>query len=209
VKHNKIYVLKYSLLTYLTAFIFYFCLLSFAIFINCTFNIEDCYSQWITQNSGTTQHLYDVYFINTQTGWACGDNGTILKTTNAGNDWFGQNSGTTYQLYSIHFIDPNIGFCAARVGYSIYKTTNGGNNFFSILSTNKAFESVYFIDSLRGWASGTYNGAWVFRTTNGGVSWDSVIVNSGTGYHVYFINLLLVMEVYASFLLLIKIQVGF
>lgn len=41
--------------------------------------IQTINAQWITQNSGTTQHLYDVYFINTQTGWACGDNGTIVK----------------------------------------------------------------------------------------------------------------------------------
>jgi len=156
--------------------------------IHCSLLITNCYSQWVIQNSGTPNHFYDVFFINTQTGWACGNNGTIVKTTNGGSNWFVQTSGTTFPLQSIHFVDSSIGYCAARVGYTIYKTTSGGNAWFTVLSTFKAFESIYFIDSLKGWASGTYNGAWVFRTTNGGISWDSVMVNTGAGNHVYFFN---------------------
>ncbi len=107
-----------------------------------------------------------MYFINTQTGWACGNNGTILKTTNGGSNWFGQTSGITFPLRSIHFVDSNIGYCAARVGYSIYKTTNGGNNWFTVLATFKAFQSIYFINSQTGWASG--GSGRIIHTTNGG-----------------------------------------
>ncbi len=46
------------------------------------------YSGWVLQNSGTTQNLYDVNFINNTYGWAVGDFGTILKTTNGGLNWF-------------------------------------------------------------------------------------------------------------------------
>src|SRR3990172_4655700 len=84
--------------------------------VHCTILITDCYSQWILQNSGTTNHLYDVYFINTQTGWACGNNGTIVKTTNGGNNWFGQTSGITFPLRSIHFVNANIGYCVGGGG---------------------------------------------------------------------------------------------
>lgn len=152
-------------------------------------HIDNCYCQWVIQNSGTTQHLYDVYFINTQTGWACGNNGTIVKTTNGGNNWFGQTSGTTFSVESIHFVNSNIGYCIIR-GTSINKTTNSGNNWFTVHFSPKLSQSIYFIDSLRGWATGTYSVGWVFRTTDGGTSWDSVVVG-GLGIHVYFLNSLI------------------
>jgi photosystem II stability/assembly factor-like uncharacterized protein len=39
---------------------------------------------WVTQTSGTTNTLRDIFFIDGSTGWAVGENGTVLKTTNGG-----------------------------------------------------------------------------------------------------------------------------
>ena len=156
---------------------------------NCTLLIpssRDCYSQWVIQNSGTPNHLYDVYFINTQTGWACGNNGTIIKTTNGGSNWFGQTSGTAFPLFSIHFVNSYIGYAVTRVDGYFQKTFDGGSNWFTVFFSPKSFESIYFIDSLTGWAAGTSGGGWVFRTTNGGISWDSVYITTGASYHVFF-----------------------
>ncbi|MBK8983762.1 MAG: hypothetical protein IPM38_15945 [Ignavibacteria bacterium] len=44
-------------------------------------------AQWILQSSFTNSNLYDVEFYNRNTGWAVGDGGTILKTTNGGTNW--------------------------------------------------------------------------------------------------------------------------
>ncbi|MBP6978428.1 MAG: T9SS type A sorting domain-containing protein [Bacteroidales bacterium] len=41
-------------------------------------------AQWVPQNSGTTNNLNSIYFTNGNTGYAVGDFGTILKTTNGG-----------------------------------------------------------------------------------------------------------------------------
>jgi hypothetical protein len=41
-------------------------------------------ANWQIQNSGTTQHLRAVYFINDYLGYVVGDNGTILKTITGG-----------------------------------------------------------------------------------------------------------------------------
>jgi hypothetical protein len=41
---------------------------------------------WIKQNSGTTNTLYSVYFIDSLNGWAVGDGGIILHTVNGGFD---------------------------------------------------------------------------------------------------------------------------
>lgn len=40
--------------------------------------------EWIVLNSGTQEDLYAVYFVDPLTGWVCGDNGVILKTTTGG-----------------------------------------------------------------------------------------------------------------------------
>ena len=42
------------------------------------------YSKWIAQNSGTNQNLYDIEFLNDKTGWAVGDAGVVIKTTDGG-----------------------------------------------------------------------------------------------------------------------------
>ena len=39
--------------------------------------------------------LLDVEFINRTTGWACGDGGVIVKTTNGGINWLQQVSGVS------------------------------------------------------------------------------------------------------------------
>jgi len=44
-------------------------------------------AQWIKQTSGIFHDLYSVYFTDPSTGWAVGAYGTIIKTTNGGNNW--------------------------------------------------------------------------------------------------------------------------
>lgn len=39
---------------------------------------------WIEQPFGTSKRLWSVSFINSNTGWACGDTGTLVKTTTGG-----------------------------------------------------------------------------------------------------------------------------
>lgn len=45
---------------------------------------SNIHSQWYLQYSGTSENLSDVFFIDENTGWACGWNGIIIKTTNGG-----------------------------------------------------------------------------------------------------------------------------
>ena len=53
------------------------------------------YPQWIYQNSGTNERFMTSYFVNANTGWAAGNDGTILKTTNGGDTWFSQSVATS------------------------------------------------------------------------------------------------------------------
>ena len=67
-------------------------------------------SGWVQQTSGTTENLISVYFINENVGWAVGENGIIINTTDGGANWNPQNSNTTDDLYSVKFIDESVGW---------------------------------------------------------------------------------------------------
>jgi hypothetical protein len=61
-----------------------------------------------------------------QVGYAVGDQGTILKTSDAGMNWLPQQSGTTFRLNKVHFKDFDFGFAVGENGI-ILKTTTGGD----------------------------------------------------------------------------------
>ena len=58
-------------------------------------------------------------------GWAAGDNGTILNTTNGGASWTSQSSGTNQKLNAVSFSDPSNGFAIGANG-TVVATSNGG-----------------------------------------------------------------------------------
>jgi photosystem II stability/assembly factor-like uncharacterized protein len=81
-------------------------------------------AQWYLQQSGTTENLESVYFVDQNTGWVCGSNGTIIKTTNGGLNWIAQNSNTADYLKSIQFADQSDGWAYGDT--SRISTNNGG-----------------------------------------------------------------------------------
>ncbi len=72
---------------------------------------------WFLQNPiPQTNSLASVHFIDQNTGWTVGQDGTILKTTNGGVSWISQSKPTSPSLYSVHFIDQNTGWSVGRAG---------------------------------------------------------------------------------------------
>lgn len=117
-------------------------ILSSIIFIN--FN-SYVFSQsgWVQQSRGVTSKLLSVYFINSSTGWASGDSGVVIKTTNGGTNWIIQNSTTNLPLLTIMFSGTNTGWAAGGFddnnplcfhNVMLIKTTNGGNNWTQLSS---------------------------------------------------------------------------
>jgi photosystem II stability/assembly factor-like uncharacterized protein len=68
------------------------------------------FPQWVQQNSGTTETLHNLYFLNENLGWVCGFEGTILKTTDGGINWTSHNLGTLDDVHAIYFKDSQIGW---------------------------------------------------------------------------------------------------
>ena len=71
--------------------------------------------------------LNDVQFLaDGQRGWAVGDGGTIVTTTNGGGQWTSQTSGTGQNLTSVQFLADGQRGWAVGSGGTIVTTTNGG-----------------------------------------------------------------------------------
>src|SRR5690606_33923584 len=78
---------------------------SFILIFTFSLLASSAHSQWIPQNSGTTERFLTVFFLDQNYGWAGGNEGCIVKTTNGGTDWTYFSIGTKYTVHAIHFVD--------------------------------------------------------------------------------------------------------
>ncbi len=157
------------------------------LFLLIQFKVSGQYG-WFQQTSGTTEPLFSVYFINDLTGWIVGYSGTIIKTTDGGDNWFPQNSGITNYLVSVGFADLNYGLAVGA--YNILHTSNGGNTWSSIVGLPDAlWEDVYFVNDTTGWIVGgnLFNG-YIYKTTDRGITWINQSISTGELYSVYFLD---------------------
>jgi photosystem II stability/assembly factor-like uncharacterized protein len=178
--------------------------LVFLFFIS--FNICNSQSGWFIQQSSLSAVPYDIFFIDSQTGWISCDTGKVLKTTNGGTNWILYLTDASCNLYTIKFINSLTGWAAGSLPvynpYSyehavIVKTTNGGVNWvtqynnsnsykintISIADENNVFATSYGTDE-----SGYATTGYLFKTSNSGVSWETSAI-SGPGFtNVFFLN---------------------
>ncbi len=80
---------------------------------------------WIVQDSGTSENLEAVWFVDNQTGWVVGANGVILNTTNGGESWNAPVNLTNEDLKDVAFKSSMLGLIVGDNG-AIFRTTNGG-----------------------------------------------------------------------------------
>ena len=137
-----------------------------------TINFSNLYAQWFWQNplpQGNT--LNSVDFVNSEVGWAVGDDGTILKTTNGGIDWMLQHSGLSTRLISVHFVDTFTGIAVGDEG-TILRTSSGGESWIIVpYSSYTLFSGASFWDNNNGLIVGRdleKNEGLILKTTDGG-----------------------------------------
>jgi photosystem II stability/assembly factor-like uncharacterized protein len=161
---------------------FYFFILAL-IFLVVTSRSQPVFSS-LTTSSNT--NLMGISFADTVTGYACGENGTVIKTTNGGASWTTLTTGNTNRLWDIKIIPGSAGQKVIAVGdnNTVIKSMNGG---ISWAAQNIPFQAGSFVfgiqcmDSLNYFACGgdyaTLTGA-VLKTADGGSSWTKTPVNS-------------------------------
>jgi photosystem II stability/assembly factor-like uncharacterized protein len=101
-------------------------------------------------STGTANTLNSVMFVNTATGFVCGDGGVVYKTVNGGVNWTSSNSGIpAVNLNSISFKDANNGVVVGAGG-ACYTTTNGGTSWssLSVGTTKNLLEVRYYNDGI-------------------------------------------------------------
>ncbi|MFA6980972.1 MAG: YCF48-related protein [Ignavibacteriaceae bacterium] len=133
------------------------------------------FAQWVIQSpSPTNVTLRSVNFIDANFGWAIGESGLILHTTNGGLNWTKQKSGTLQFLNDVAAIDSENSIVVGHWG-TLLKTSDGGKEWDTIsIGTTNSLYSVKFIDKNNGWIlEGTeeFPGDKILHTTNGGISW--------------------------------------
>jgi photosystem II stability/assembly factor-like uncharacterized protein len=125
-------------------------------------------SGWFDQYSGVTKTLRAVDFANANTGVIVGDDGTILRTTNRGDNWILFPSITQDQLIKIEFLNNATGYILPAGVTHIYKSTNSGLNWFSIQTPYQTKTHMCFVHADTGYIMGTDS---IMKTVNGGLSW--------------------------------------
>lgn len=156
--------------------------------------VTSTFPQWETQYSGVSASLRDVYFIDSLYGWAVGDSGIIIATSDGGKNWNNiYTLSDTVELKQVQFIDRKIGFVKGNVikKYPTYeshkvillRTKDGGFNWerwdFSF-DSSFSLGNISFLNSDTGWVSLNKTGqqSWndrggvLLKTTNGGSSWS-------------------------------------
>jgi photosystem II stability/assembly factor-like uncharacterized protein len=127
---------------------------------------------WFTQKTNLTKDLRSIYFIDNMTGWIAGDEGTLLKTTNGGNNWDKISLINYYWPKCIFFINNSTGWICGNWGL-IIKSTDGGYSWVQQAgNSNFTFRSIRFTDPDTGIAVGQFGK--ITRTSDGGNLWTSI-----------------------------------
>ena len=138
----------------------------------------------IRQNYWPTSFLSVFFLEDGQSGWAVGWSGTILHTTDGGQNWQNQSSGTSKSLLSVHFANSQNGWAVGWSG-TILHTTDGGLNWQDQSSgTSNGLSSVHFADRQNGWAVG--ESGTILHTTDGGLNWHNQ--TSGTSNNLLSVH---------------------
>lgn len=133
--------------------------------------------QWTLMNTGVTNLLRSVFFINSSTGWICTepvspDNSLILKTTDGGTTWSIYNTGTFAAMRGVHFTDANHGIVCGFNG-TILKSADGGATWNGVFSgSTQALRSLDFPSADTGFVCG--GGGTMLKTTDGGTTWSTL-----------------------------------
>ncbi|MDF2451508.1 MAG: hypothetical protein K0S26_1012 [Bacteroidota bacterium] len=143
-------------------------------FYNWVYYTNDAGTNWTKVLSGDTNAVRDLYVLNKDTVFACGNNGKVSVSTNGGVSWVLKPSGITGHLMNIYFLNKLKGFVATTTG-KVYMTVNGGTNWTQQASYSNYVTDIQFVNSKVGYLN-TYGPSYtstVEKTINGGLTWKT------------------------------------
>jgi len=147
-----------------------------------------CFGQgsWEKLNVSVTNNLNSLHFTDSITGWAVGDSGIIVHTSDGGENWTIQESNTTNNIIDVFFLNDRLGwatshkFSSLPYGSLLLETIDGGLHWDTISypEENIFITTIFYLDSLRGWMGGTPHA--LVKTIDGGQSWQPAVIDTST-----------------------------
>jgi len=142
---------------------------------------DDAGSTWTIQRDNLGHWLRAVFFVDVNYGYAVGDSGVVLKTTNGGANWNTLSltgNFTTRNFNSLYFLNRDTGLIVG--GYpandsiqTILETTDGGANWNVIMDQlGPMLKSISFADKKQAYVVG--NHGVVMKSVDAGLSWNNV-----------------------------------
>ena len=139
---------------------------------------------WERIDSPTDQFLKSTHFVDSLYGWAVGDSGTIIHTSDGGENWIDQDSKSENEIVDVFFLNRNLGWASSwnnssyPFGTILLKTTNGGYSWSSELfrEENLFMNTILYLDSLKGWMVSDPHA--IVRTEDGGITWEHVEIDT-------------------------------
>lgn len=142
--------------------------------------------------------INDIYFVDTNLGFAVGDFGTILKTNDGGDNWMDLTAPAVCaqrKLNAVHFLSDKIGVIVGGNPVNdsietIIRTEDGGSTW-TIISDKVApmLNSVHFYTPSEGYAVGDWGV--IYFTNDKGENWTELDVEVNDDLHlkdIYFIS---------------------
>ncbi len=140
-----------------------------------------------TLSLSTSASLWSIYFIDDSIGITCGNNGTILRTTDFGKNWTSIGDSSIGNLYSVTFLNKTNGIITGENGIILTSFDKGSTWQKNKALTFNSLFSVHFIDNSTGFIVGA-NGT-ILKSIDSGSSWqfiDSPV--SDVLYSVFFLT---------------------
>ena len=153
-------------------------IVSACILLTCVWTTA-AWASWSFLDSRTSAALSAVDFpLDTTTGYVVGQNGTILKTTDAGDSWQKQRSRTREHLHDVDFVDAATGYVVGTNG-TLLTTTDGGKTWTALnAGTTQHLQTVAFpVDANTGYIGGANRT--LLKTTDGGQTWVAQTIAEG------------------------------
>ena len=136
-------------------------------------------NRWQPVQSGTSSTLLDVDFVDPDHGWAVGQDGAIVATSDGGETWQAQDSGFELTIRGVDFSDTLTGWAVGHLGLILH-TTDGGQTW-----VQAAHEAALGLDLIHvsftspnsGWIIAE-RGGFTLRTSDGGATWERQFFDS-------------------------------